>query len=255
MHTFKARIPLIAISAVLALILTAPSMAAERVWSETYSLSSGGTISLSNINGDVVIEGSSRKDVFVEATITSRSQEGLDRVDIEVSARGNHLEIETDYSKQKGRWNQHGATVSYRLEVPSDVQLEEIDLVNGSLELSNISGDIETSLVNGNLSARGLTGSVELETVNGAIDVSFDNISSSQRIEIESVNGSIEVRIPSSANAQVDASTVHGRIRNDFGLTVEKGEYVGNDMQGTLGSGGARIELENVNGAIELRRN
>ncbi len=251
---FHTKLATLASTALILAALPASTFAAERVWSQTYPLDSGGSVSLSNINGGVTIIGSERRDVEVTATITSRSEEGLNRVDVEVSANSNHIKIETDYSKQRGRWNQDGATVEYVLKVPTGARLEEIDLVNGSLEISNISGNIETSLVNGNLNAEGLAGSIELETVNGSVDVSFNRVSSSQRIEIESVNGPIDIYLPSDVDAEIEASTVHGRIRNDFGLKVEKGEYVGNDMSGTLGSGGARISLENVNGSIEVHR-
>jgi len=50
----------------------------------------------------------------------------------------------------------------------------------------------------------------------------------------------------------VRASTVHGGISNDFGLTVKDGEYVGHDLAGQIGTGGPRIKLGNVNGPIRI---
>ena len=57
-----------------------------------------------------------------------------------------------------------------------------------------------------------------------------------------------------SPDVDIEASTVHGRIRNDFGLEVDRGEYVGRSLRGSVGSGGARIDLSNVNGSIDIRR-
>jgi hypothetical protein len=51
----------------------------------------------------------------------------------------------------------------------------------------------------------------------------------------------------------VRAETVHGPIRNDFGLAVKDGEYVGHSLYGQLGSGGSRIKLGNVNGGITIK--
>ena len=249
--SFRRLLTAVALSAVL---IPAGAFGAERVWTQTYSLSSGGSLSLSNINGDVTIRGTDRADVSVTATITSDSESGLDRVDVKVDTSSNHIQIETDYSKKKGRWGNSGASVHYELEVPSSIELEEIDLVNGSLQLSDIDGDVEANLVNGSLNAEGLGGSAELETVNGQISATFNRMGSSQRVDLESVNGSIELRIPDDAGATVEASTVHGKIRNDFGMKVERGEYVGSDMEGKIGDGGARISLENVNGSINVRR-
>ena len=67
------------------------------------------------------------------------------------------------------------------------------------------------------------------------------------------MNGLLELTIPSDSNAEVQASTVSGSIGNDFGLRVNNHRYVGHDLRGELGTGGAHIRLSNVNGHIEIR--
>ena len=69
---------------------------------------------------------------------------------------------------------------------------------------------------------------------------------------MSSVNGSLDLTIPSDSNAEVEASTVSGGINNDFGLHVNNHRYVGHDMRGEIGHGGARIKLSNVNGRVEI---
>ena len=237
-----------------ALCAALPCAAAERTWSKTYPIAADGAVSLSNINGDVTIRGAKTESISITATIKASKESDLDTVDIDVDAGERHIRIETDYSKKRGRWGNSSASVEYVLEVPHGIELEEIELVNGSLDLSDLAGRIEASLVNGNLKAEGLSGSVELETVNGRVEASFHALSGAQKIELESVNGAIELTLPADADASVEATTVHGKISNDFGLKVDKGQYVGSDMEGTLGSGAARISLENVNGSIKVRR-
>ena len=95
---------------------------------------------------------------------------------------------------------------------------------------------------------------MELETVNGSIEVTMDNLAADSQVMIESVNGSIELVLPRGAGADIEAETVHGRIRNDFGLDEKRERYgVGRSLRGSVGSGGARIELDNVNGSISIR--
>ena len=72
-----------------------------------------------------------------------------------------------------------------------------------------------------------------------------------REIKLKSVNGSVELGLPGSPNADVKASTVNGGIKSDFPLTVQ-GSFVGHNLSGTLGSGGTRIELSNVNGSIHI---
>src|SRR5205085_1607912 len=43
-------------------------------------------------------------------------------------------------------------------------------------------------------------------------------------------------------------------ISNDLGLPVREGEYVGRELAGRLGQGGARVGLNNVNGSIQIKR-
>jgi len=113
---------------------------------------------------------------------------------------------------------------------------------------------VRASLVNGRVKADGLSGEVSLSTVNGSIDANAAGLAASKGVSLNSVNGSIVLSVPSGASAQVKASTVHGGISNDFGLTVEEGQYVGRNLSGQIGSGGPRIRLNTVNGSITIKR-
>ena len=241
-------------AALAALLLAAPAIAAERTVNETHPLTNSGRLSLDNVNGNVEIIGWDRDELSLEASIRGENGKTVDGVEIDVDVKGDRIHIETDYPDSRGGWGRNWAEVDFKLKVPRGAELAEISLVNGSLELRGLSGSVEASLVNGNLDARELSGSVELSSVNGSVDLTLDRLGAGQRIEIESVNGSIDLRLPGSSDAEISAETVHGRIKNDFGIKVEKGEYVGSDMRGTLGNGSARVSLENVNGSIDIRR-
>jgi DUF4097 and DUF4098 domain-containing protein YvlB len=102
------------------------------------------------------------------------------------------------------------------------------------------------------LEAHNLAGRAELATVNGHLEAEFDTLPSSS-IELKSVNGSVDLTIPSDSKAEIEANTVNGGIDNDFGLHVVHHRYVGHDLRGELGGGGARIKLEDVNGRIDIR--
>jgi DUF4097 and DUF4098 domain-containing protein YvlB len=74
------------------------------------------------------------------------------------------------------------------------------------------------------------------------------------RISLNTVNGTVNLVIPSNADATVKADTVNGNIVNDFGLPVHKGEYVGRDLYGRIGSGDVQIRLNSVNGTLSVKR-
>jgi DUF4097 and DUF4098 domain-containing protein YvlB len=136
------------------------------------------------------------------------------------------------------------------LTVPRTIQLDEIKLINGELDVSGVSGEVRASCINGRLQARDLAGRTRLSTVNGHLEVSFAQLPG-QSVDLNSVNGSLDLTIPSDSNADVEASTVSGGIHNDFGLHVNR-HMVGHDLRGELGNGGTQVRLSNVNGRIDI---
>jgi DUF4097 and DUF4098 domain-containing protein YvlB len=224
---------------------------------QSYPLSPTGRVSISNINGDVHIKVWDQSSVRVDAVKRAYSAQRLAEVTIEVTNKGDGLQIRTKYPDQQnyGRGKDESpASVEYTLTLPRIASLEGADLVNGSLDIEGLQGDVRASLVNGTVAASGLAGEVKLSTVNGAIVADLSTLGSAKNVNLNSVNGSIVLVVPAGASADVKASTIHGAINNDFGLTVEEGQYVGRNLSGQIGSGGMRVRLNNVNGPITIKR-
>jgi DUF4097 and DUF4098 domain-containing protein YvlB len=224
---------------------------------QTYPLSPTGRVNVANINGDVHITVWDQNSVKVDAIKRAYSQQRLSEVTIDVTNTADSVQIKTKYPENQnyGRNREESAaSVEYTLTVPRRASLNGAELVNGSLDVEGIQGDVHASLVNGTVRAAGLGGEVKLSTVNGGIEANVAALDGAQGVTLNSVNGSIVLVVPSGASADVKASTVHGAITNDFGLTVEDGQYVGHNLSGQIGSGGTRVRLNNVNGSIAIRR-
>ena len=143
------------------------------------------------------------------------------------------------------------ASVEYTLSVPRNARLDGIKLINGALDVQGIAGEVRASCINGHLKASGLGGAVKLSTINNRVEAQFDRLGASS-VELASVNGTVLLTMPSDSKAELEASTVHGGISNDFGLRVRNHRIVGHGLHGELAGGGARIKLSNVNGTIEI---
>ena len=225
---------------------------------QTYPLSQTGRIGLENINGGVQIKVWDRAAVQVDAIKKAYRQNRLNEAKIEVNATEENIRIKTEYPD----WNQNfrsgegrydnPATVEYSLTVPRKAILESIELVNGSLDIDGVEGNVKATSINGRVVARGLMGEVRLSTINGELNASFTQLDDAKPISLGSVNGSVTLVIPSNANASIRAGTVHGGISNEFGLKVKHGEYVGHSLDGQIGTGGPRVKLANVNGGIRI---
>jgi len=222
---------------------------------KSYDFGKNGRISLSNINGDVAITACDCDQVKITATVSASDQETRDRIKVKVNASGSKLSIETKYAKQDNshRNKNNNSSVEYKLSVPNDVALDQIELVNGDLTIRGVTGELDAELVNGELTSDGMTANTEVELVNGDMEITFQSLDHADKIKLESVNGDIIVRLPSDANFNVDAETVSGRISNEFGIEVNKGRYVGSDMKGMIGNGSVSLSMENVNGRIQLK--
>ena len=246
---------------VCALLLATQARAAEhpgqltQEFHQSYSLAANGTVALENINGPVHVSSWDRNEVKVDAVKYAWTKERLDEARIQVNASGDRVSIRTEYPDRTNTFTDddrdNPASVEYTLTVPRTARLDEIKLINGSLDINGVTGEVRASCINGRLKASGLGGRVKLSTVNGHLDAEFASLSSSP-VDLSSVNGGLELMLPSDAKAQIEASTVHGGIGNDFGLHVVNHQYVGHSMDGQLGSGGPRIHLSNVNGRIEV---
>ncbi len=224
---------------------------------QTYPLNPNGTVSVSNVNGSIVIETWDKPEVKLEWVKTADAKENLGEVEIKIDARLESFSVESNYLD----WKRSGAngrtynklTVEYHLTVPRTAILDEIETVNGSVSITNAENATKASAVNGEVKATNLRGTANLSTVNGTIIANFDQLQTGSRINLETVNGSVDLTIPSDANATLRAETVNGKISNDFGLPVRKGQYVGRDMYGKIGTGDVQIKLGSVNGELSVK--
>ena len=227
---------------------------------QSYPISANGRVNVSNVNGSIVVEAWDKNEVRLEAIKTADTKEALADVQLKIDSRADYFSVEADYDSwrrdkgEKGWKNRGRLDVQFKLSVPRGAVLDQIETVNGSVAVSNFTNIIKASAVNGNVNATNLRGTAQLETVNGEVAADFDRLETGSRISLETVNGRVNLVLPSDANATLKADSLNGVIKNDFGLPVRKGKYVGYDMYGRVGSGDVQVRLESVNGPLTVSR-
>ncbi|MDX2427704.1 MAG: DUF4097 family beta strand repeat-containing protein [Xanthomonadales bacterium] len=250
----KSRIFVFAI-ALLASVSLFASVTEEETFS--YKLNDGGRISISNVNGSIVITGESGDSVEIIAIKKADNQKNLDKIEIEISHSDDEITVETELG-ESGHWYSRGSnsgSVKYEVIVPEGTELDSVETVNGNVNISGVFGKVVAESVNGDLDISDLAGDVGLSTVNGSIDAVFKMLEDEQRVKAETVNGRITIKLPENADVEISADTLNGGIHaSDFDLDVEKG-FVGSDLNGKIGNGSARLNIDTVNGAIKIRKN
>jgi DUF4097 and DUF4098 domain-containing protein YvlB len=150
----------------------------------------------------------------------------------------------------------------------------ELQSVNGSIDLTKAGGRIQAETVNGPLTIRDASGDLEASTVNGKLLVAggsyerakLETVSGSVRFEaglsaratlgVESVSGPVDLFFPAAFGAEFSVSTFSGEIVNELGPAVEKAPKwsPGKELSFTSGSGGARVTVETLSGAVNIRK-
>ncbi|MCE5250869.1 DUF4097 domain-containing protein [bacterium] len=237
---------------------------AEEEFHETYKLSSGTPVSVSNTNGGIKI--SSWDNDYVDVIAVKKSNRGedeLEKVEIRVTSNGK-LSIETHYLENRAH-----VSVSYTISVPRAIPLENIKTTNGSIEINGTTGDATVRSTNGKIVIRDTDGIVDAQTTNGSISITDASgirrakttngsvevtaSSLSADVEIGTTNGSVTFAIPENLNADLDMKTTNGRIKAT-GIQMTVDEISKTHVSGRLGSGGNSITLKTTNGSITLEK-
>jgi DUF4097 and DUF4098 domain-containing protein YvlB len=223
----------------------------------SYTLDDGGRFSISNVNGSITVTGGNGDSVEVVAIKKADNQEDLDKIEIEISHSASEIVIETELGKSDG-WFSRGSNsgeVRYEVIVPGGTMLDSVETVNGNVNVSGVSGKVVAESVNGDLDISDLAGDVALATVNGSINAAFAICEGQQSVKTETVNGRVAITLPKDADVEISADTMNGGINGrDFGLETDKG-FVGSNLNGKIGEGSARLNVDTINGSIKIRSN
>lgn len=143
------------------------------------------------------------------------------------------------------------ASVDFQLRVPPGVTFIG-RTVKGSVEAQCLAGDVEAYTVDGSIGLSA-AGHVLAETVNGSIRASLDTRDWERPLELRTVNGGITVELRPGTNTQVRAATINGEISTEFPLRLQETSGP-KSVAGTIGKGGAELNVATVNGRVELLR-
>ena len=176
--------------------------------------------------------------------------------DVTVEDSGGEINIETvqgEVSVTGGAKVVQASSVEGEVRIANATGRIECSSVNGGVHIERSSGPVLASSVNGEITMRALeSGDVEASTVNGG--VSYDGaIRNDGSYRFSTHNGEVEVAVPERANATVSVATFSGEFYSEFPIQMSE-QRRGKRFNFTLGTGGARIELESFQGSIRLRR-
>jgi hypothetical protein len=130
----------------------------------------------------------------------------------------------------------------------------DVGSIAGDVNVSGATAGVAVNTVSGDLSVETTSWPVSLSTVSGDISAQT-GAPGAEPAKVASVSGDVSLSIPSASDVVVHANSVSGDIQDDFDIPVEEAKYgPSHSMSGTVGKGGAQLDLNTVSGDISLNK-
>ena len=209
---------------------------------------SGGSISLENLNGDqkFTTSGGSLHVDHLGGKIRGATSGGsihLDnsRDDIELTTSGGSIKARN--SEGKLTLTTSGGSLDLR-DLKGDIKATTS---GGSVQGSNVSGELVTHTSGGGIHLTGLSCSLDASNSGGSIDVEIKELG--KYVKISNSGGSVDLQLPKNKGVDLDLSG--GRIK-----TAQLGNFDGkvedDKLEGKLNGGGVPVRVRSSSGRISL---
>ena len=239
------------------------SQSAQSRIDTTFAFNRSGSVDLTEISGDVVVNAWDRNEARVRAYVERgriRSSMSSSLVSLEIEpVRGrvgdSKLEVWIPVGARVTARSTSGDVTVKGTKSPVDARSTSGDVVvtdatdritvesvSGDVRASQLSGDVRSESVSGTIEIRDATGPVRAETTSGDVSllgvtsrnvyattvsggVEYDGtIDNTGRYEFHAHSGDIRLEIPESANAQFSVETFSGSLDSEFPITLPPGQ-------------------------------
>jgi DUF4097 and DUF4098 domain-containing protein YvlB len=213
------------------------------------TVASTGAISVdASQNGGISIKGWDRSDILVRSQVNAYAA-----TDGEARDLARQINVQSmGQVKAYGPPGDHDRywSVSYEVFVPTRYSAT-VETVNGGVNISDVTGNLEFKTVNGGLNLHHVSGNVHGHTTNGGVNIELAGDRwEGQGLEVTTTNGGVNLRVPHNYSAQLEAQTSNGSIRSADLPRDEKQ----NRVSAPIGNGGAPIKITTTNGGVNVTR-
>jgi DUF4097 and DUF4098 domain-containing protein YvlB len=217
---------------------------AER-FSRTVKMGPNGSLSVSNISGDIVITAGGGDSVQIDAVKrTHGDRDQLGRVEIQVSDRAGRVDISTNHMGRRDN-----VSVDYTITVPASASVETHS-VSGNIKVTGVQGAVRAETVSGNVTTESTPRLETAKSVSG--DVELTGAATDGDLSASSVSGSVRANGLKARGLQVNSISGNVVVRD---VTCERlaAKSVSGDIEyaGTLARGG-RYDVTSHSGNVRM---
>src|SRR5688572_8408430 len=261
-----------------------------------FSVDGAPDLRLTTFDGAIEVRGTDGSQVLVEIEKRGPTREAVDELRVEATQDGRRIDVEVKRPAREGMGFGINVSTSAKLivSVPrhatvlartgdGGIRIEavegrlELRTGDGSIHVSDVKGELVLNTGDGSITVDHAEGRLTLETGDGGVNVE-GNLSvvrmhtgdgsivyradTASRMdddwEISTGDGSVSIYLPPGFNADLDAHTGDGRIRNDLDISGttpsnhDSDERDRRTLRGKLGQGGRRLKVQTGDGSITL---
>ncbi len=261
---FSTRAPRVVGALVIAAGCAVSSAAAQETFQWSGAIQGGDVVTIRGVNGEIVATAATGGALTIEAVKTGRRSEP-ETVRVEVLEDAQGVLVCAVYPDAEGKdpnrcargddyemnVDENDVRVDFQVRIPAGVGLDA-RTVNGDVEATGLTGRVKVMTVNGSIDVE-TRATASATTVNGSIDAALGSSAWDGPLSFKTVNGGITLSVPDGTAADVVMETLNGAIESDFPFTIQgRMGFPHRRLQGAIGGGGERLELETVNGSIRL---
>jgi DUF4097 and DUF4098 domain-containing protein YvlB len=223
-------------------------------------------------NGDIAVTAAAADSIAAEITKSVTGKDSADAAahlkDITVSEEVTGTTITLKAAMPRSTARNYGAafdvtapsglavdlkTTNGKVTVTGAMSEVEVRTTNGGVDTDGTRGRLTVESTNGTVSVTDHQGSAEIGTTNGGINCRLALPEASQQADLETTNGGVTLALPADAAVTFDATTTNGTVSVEGFASVDYTTNEGTHKAGSIGGGGADVDIGTSNGNVTIR--
>lgn len=218
---------------------------------KTFQLAAGAHIDVHTISGPVSVEAidGSTAEVSIYRTAPNPVDLAYRKVSVEQTPSGLTIQQKND-GTERDSINLLNRVV---LKLPRQVSVSGKS-ISGDFNISGVTGSVDLNGISGSVNAKHLNGALTVSGVSGHVRLAVERINDAG-LRVSNLSGNVYLRLASDLNAELSISNTAGGVSNKIqGLALVSVGGSNPTYSVRLGSGGPRIVVSNLTGAVIMQR-
>ncbi|HEX8162455.1 MAG TPA: HEAT repeat domain-containing protein [Pyrinomonadaceae bacterium] len=217
---------------------------------QTFQLSPGARVELSDIDGPVQID--TTDGAGAEVVVKSFSYAANPRK-LAVEQTSSSLTLRGPGRKERGDFDSpDGTRHSVRLTIPRRSNLVLTNVRDG-VRVGELDGAVKLDRVAGRVGIAQAAGGAEISGVSGSVTLSLTRLAG-RGVTVSGVAGKVTLKFLEDVNAELQTGGVKGKVYVELPDVAAQGEMTKSDFRAKVGAGGAAITINDVTGTVRLAR-